>query len=117
MLHDLGHIPFLQPIVWVLSFTVALIINRLRKPPKASKDLAPKNDVEDLFDAAPIGYVEIDREGIVRRVNARQCKLIGLLAVQVSGKHCAELIPTIHRERHPEHLTRRLAAHTALLPY
>src|SRR5260370_20872044 len=105
MLHDLGHIPFLQPIVWVLSFTVALIINRLRKPPKAPKDLAPKNDVEDLFDAAPIGYVEIDREGIVRRVNARQCKLIGLLAVQGTRKHFAQVIPTLHPRRYPEQLT------------
>jgi PAS domain S-box-containing protein len=117
MLHDLGHIPLVQPLVWVLSFTVAWIIYRLRKPAKAPKDLAPKNDVEDLFDAAPIGYVEIDREGIVRRVNARQCKLIGLLAVQVVGKHCAELIPTIDRERYREQLTRRLAGETALLPY
>ena len=117
MLHDLGHIPFLQPIVWVLSFTVALIINRLRKPVQAAKQLAPDNKVEDLFDAAPIGYVEIDREGIVRRVNARQCKLMGLLAVQVTGKHCAELIPSIDRERYREQLTRRLAGETALLPY
>jgi len=117
MLHDLGHIPLLQPIVWVLSFTVALIINRLRKPAKAANDLKPNNKVEDLFDAAPIGYVEIDRQGIVRRVNARQCKLMGLLAVQVAGKHCAELIPTIDRERYREQLTRRLAGETALLPY
>jgi PAS domain-containing protein len=113
MLHDLGHIP-LQPMVWVLGFTVALIIYRFRKHAKAAKDLAPKNKVEDLFDAAPIGYVEIDREGVVRRVNARQCKLMGLLAVQVVGKHCAELIPTIDRERYREQLARRLAGETAL---
>jgi len=117
MFHDLGHIPFLQPIVWVLSFTVALIINRLRRPFKAPKQLAPADKVEDLFDAAPIGYLEIDREGIVRRVNTRQCKLMGLLPVQINGKHCAELIPTIDRERYREQLNRRLAGETALLPY
>src|SRR5713226_3265418 len=118
MLHDLGHIPLAQPFVWVLlSITVALIIYRLRKPAKAAQDLALKNEVEDVFDAAPIGYLEIDHEGIVRRINARQCKLIGLLAVQVSGKHCAELIPTIDRERYRDQLTRRLAGETALLPY
>src|ERR1700730_9166364 len=119
MLHDLGHIPLLQPIVWVwvLSVTIALLVNRLRKPAKGSKDLAPKNDIEDLFDAAPIGYVEIKRGRPVRRVNARQCKLMVLLAVQIAGKHCAELIPTIDRERYREQLTRRLTGETALLPY
>jgi PAS domain S-box-containing protein len=117
MLHDLGHLPLLQPVVLVLCFTVALIIYRLRKPAKAAKDLAPQNNVEDLFDAAPIGYLEIDRQGIVRRVNGRQCKLMGLLAVQVVGKHCAELIPSIDRERYREQLTRRLAGETAILPY
>lgn len=117
MLHELGHIPLLQPLVWVLSFTVALIINRLRKPARARKLAAPPTVTEDLFDAAPIGYIEIDREGIVQKVNSQQCKLTGLLAVQMLGKHCSEFIPFIDRERYREHLARRIAGETALLPY
>ena len=31
----------------------------------------------DLLDMAPIGYMEIDREGIIRRVNRLECKLRG----------------------------------------
>ena len=103
-----------------MSFAVALIIYRLRKPRRdraAAQALATKHPVEDLFDAAPIGYIEIDAQGIVQRVNRQQCKFMGLLAPQMIGKHCAEQIPALDRERYREQLTRRLAGDTALLPY
>jgi PAS domain S-box-containing protein len=118
MLHDLlGHIPLFQPLVWAVSFAVALIVYRLRKPRNLAKNLATAAPPDDLFEDAPIGYLEINREGVAQRVNRQQCKFTGMLAVQIVGKHCMELIPFIDRERYWEQLARRIAGETALLPY
>ena len=71
----------------------------------------------DLFDVAPIGYLEIDREGIVRRVNRRECRLRGLAESELLGVHCAELIPELDRDRYRKQIERKMAGQTVLTPY
>ncbi len=71
----------------------------------------------DLFDTAPVGYLDVDRKGIIKRVNRRQCKLLGLKASEVLGKHCADFVPEKERERYREEIQRRMAGQTALVPY
>ncbi len=71
----------------------------------------------DLFETAPIGYMEIDREGMVRRVNRLECKLRGVEQNAMLGVHCAELIPEIDRARYREQIQRRIQGHTALVAY
>ncbi len=70
-----------------------------------------------LFETAPIGYIEIDRKGIVRRVNRLECKLRGLDQSALRGMHCAELIPEIERDRYREQIQRKLERHTALVTH
>ena len=72
---------------------------------------------QDLFETAPIGYMEIDREGMVRRVNRLECKLRGVEQNAMLGVHCAELIPEIDRARYREQIQRRIQGHTALVAY
>ena len=67
-----------------------------------------------LFETAPIGYMEIDRTGIVRRVNRMECKLRGREENAMLGVHCAELIPEIERERYREQIQRKIEGDTAL---
>jgi PAS domain S-box-containing protein len=67
-----------------------------------------------LFETAPIGYLEIDRKGIVRRVNRLECKLRGLEESSMVGAHCADLIPSVERERYREQIQRKIEGHTAL---
>ena len=67
-----------------------------------------------LFETAPIGYMEIDRTGIVRRVNRLECKLRGREENAMLGVHCAELIPEIERERYREQIQRKIEGDTAL---
>ena len=71
----------------------------------------------DLFENAPIGYMEVDRQGIVRRVNHLESKLRGLEPNAMLGVHCAELIPEMERARYREQLQRKMAGHTALVVY
>ncbi len=71
----------------------------------------------DLFETAPIGYLEIDRQGVVRRVNRSECKLRGRAESELLGAHCADLIPEPERDRYREQIRRKLGGHTALVPY
>ncbi len=61
--------------------------------------------------------MEIDREGIVRRVNRLECKLRGLEESDMLGVHCAELIPELERARYREQIQRKIEGHTALVTY
>ena len=71
----------------------------------------------DLFETAPIGYMEIDRQGIVRRVNRRECKLRGVEESALLGVHCAELAPETERERYREQIQRKIQGKTTLATY
>src|SRR5581483_4248582 len=71
----------------------------------------------DLFQSAPIGYMEIDRDGNVLRVNRLECKLRGMEESAMVGVHCSTLIPEIDRARHRDQLQRRMEGQTALVTY
>lgn len=110
-------------IVWLLCLVIAgLVVNRLRKGAQsgpADKEPAFTASHRDLFESAPIGYVEVDRKGIIQRVNRRQCKLLGLDQLgsdqqALIGKPCTELVPPPERERFADQLNRKLAGETAL---
>jgi PAS domain S-box-containing protein len=102
----------LAALIWILI--------RTRRPaaerPFAMGEEAFDGDVaRSLFETAPIGYMEIDRKGIVRRVNRLECKLRGLDQSALLGVHCAELIPEIERERYRAQIQRKIEGHTALV--
>src|ERR1700685_556400 len=71
----------------------------------------------DLFETAPIGYLEIDREGVVWRANRSECKLRGLAESELLGVHCAEFIPELERDRYRKQIERKMARQTVLTPY
>ncbi|HTB16953.1 MAG TPA: histidine kinase dimerization/phospho-acceptor domain-containing protein, partial [Bryobacteraceae bacterium] len=71
--------------------------------------------VGNLFETAPIGYMEIDPRGMIRRVNHRECKLRGLEQNAMLGVHCADLIPEVDRPRYREQLQRKIEGQTALV--
>jgi PAS domain S-box-containing protein len=71
----------------------------------------------DLFEIAPIGYLEIDRKGVVRRVNRNECKLRGRAESELLGKHCADLVPERERDRYREQIKRKMAGQTVPASY
>jgi PAS domain S-box-containing protein len=70
-----------------------------------------------LFETAPIGYLEIDRRGVVRRVNRSECKLRGLAENELLGKHSADFTPELERDRYREQIQRKMAGQTMPAPY
>jgi PAS domain S-box-containing protein len=104
--------------VWLLcAVIVALVINYLRKMAGKGGGAAADADASDLFETAPVGYIEINREGLVQRANRQFCKLLGREKPELAGKHCAQLAPPLERERYREQITRRLSGDAAVLPY
>ena len=51
-----------------------------------------------LFEEAPVAYQEIDRHGIVRRVNRAACELLGYPPSELVGKGAWEIAPPERRE-------------------
>lgn len=105
---------------WVV--TVVWILTRRRKPTAEKRSANPKvafdGDIDNsLFEAAPIGYMEIDAAGIVRRVNRVEGQLRGLAKNAMLNVHCADLVPEVERERFREQLHRKLDGHTSLLTH
>ena len=104
------------------GFVALILVIRYLRGPARSRDgfttEAFDGDVSgDLFETAPVGYMAVDREGVVRRVNRRECKLRGLQAVEIVGRSCVELVPEIERRRYREQLLRRMSGETALVAY
>ena len=69
------------------------------------------------FEAAPIGYLEIDPKGVVRRVNRKECEMRGLARRELIGKICWNLLPPAERQRYREQTERRMSGHLSLVPY
>jgi PAS domain S-box-containing protein len=113
-----------QPLAWLLCFIgVVLVIGYLRRPRKSALPNVSRERIGDdvatdeLFETAPIGYLEIDTKGMVRRVNRRECELRGLALREIVGKRCWDLSRPADRQRHREQIQRRLTGQVALLPY
>jgi PAS domain S-box-containing protein len=109
-------------LLFSVGFVALILVIRYLRGPSHSRERitteAFDGDVAgDLFDTAPVGYLAIDRQGVVRRVNRRECRLRGLPAAEIVGKPCVQLVPEIERRRYREQLLRRMSGETALVPY
>jgi len=110
--------------IWLLSFiALALLTSYVRKKRRANS-IEPGAEEgwdqtfnDDLFETAPVGYVEIDLTGIVRRVNRRECELRKLAHREMVGQYCWDLIPPAERQRYRDQIEKRLSGQSALMPY
>jgi PAS domain S-box-containing protein len=70
-----------------------------------------------LFHDAPIAYHEIDREGIIRRVNRAECRLLGRARHELIGRPIWEFVPESERESSRTALFERLSGARPLEPF
>jgi len=90
---------------------------RVRSRLAVQGDASSANPVDGLFEAAPIGYLEIDPKGMIRRVNRKECEMRGSTRRELIGKACWTLLPPAERQRYRDQIERRMSGHVALLPY
>src|SRR5689334_14444972 len=62
-----------------------------------------------LFEDIPLACQETDIDGIIRRVNQKQCDLRGLTAAEILGKHYADFAAENEQERVRDITRRKLA--------
>jgi two-component system sensor histidine kinase/response regulator len=110
-------LPILELLVWVLCVVVlALVIHHVRRTRAHSAQLAGAA-AQDLFETAPIGYVEIDRDGTVVRANQQFAKLLGRAKPEFIGRHCQEWAPAAQRQQYTEQIARKMSGEAKLAPY
>jgi PAS domain S-box-containing protein len=80
-------------------------------PPSADAEL------RSLFDDAPLPYHEIDRNGLVVRVNRAECELLGIEAADMIGKPVWDFASPQERERSRASVARKFAEGRARPPY
>ena len=66
---------------------VASLLPRRRLAAKAADELMAR-----VFEEAPVGYLEVDREGTVRRVNRAAADLLGRAPAELCGRPAAEVL-------------------------
>src|SRR6185369_5224792 len=69
-----------------------------------------------LFEEAPVPHHEIDRDGMVRRVNQAECKLLGLKPQEILGRPEWQFVASEEREVSRESVERKLAGQETLTP-
>ncbi len=70
-----------------------------------------------LFEEAPIGYYEIDCEGIIRRINRSACRLLRFDAAEIIGRPLSEFVSPEAVETRLDRLRRRIAGEEAPSPF
>lgn len=65
----------------------------------------------ELFEDAPIAYLELDCTGIIRRVNRAQCRLLGFTEAEMMGKTIWEFMPETQKEVSRVAFGRMMAGH------
>ena len=109
--------PILELLVWFLCLVVlALVIHHVRRTRAHSAQLAGVA-AQDLFETAPIGYLEIDRDGLVVRANQQFAKLLGRSRLEFIGRHCQELAPASQRQQYSEQIARKMSGEAKLAAY
>jgi two-component system cell cycle sensor histidine kinase/response regulator CckA len=67
---------------------------------------ASEKRFRELFDEAPVGYHEIDKEGKITRVNRKELDMLGYTAEEMLGQYVSEFIT---EEISPQAVKRKLA--------
>jgi PAS domain S-box-containing protein len=68
-----------------------------------------------IFEEAPVACHEIDRDGIVRRVNQAECRLLGFKADEMLGRPIWDFIAPEEREKSQEVVRQKFAGDAAFM--
>ena len=71
----------------------------------------------ELFEDAPVAYHEIDREGIVRRVNRAECALLGYSPSEMIGHHVWDFVIQEAQATSRDEVMRKLSGSKELVPF
>jgi len=98
--------------------SIVVLFNDVTLRRRAEKALRDSEErFRQLFDEAPVGYHEIDSEGIIRRVNRAECDLLGYLPEQLIGRPAWEVVSPGQRELSRRRVAEKLTGNERLVPF
>jgi PAS domain S-box-containing protein len=102
-------------VIWLIGLgTLALATRVLQQ--RALQREQSEATFRDLFENAPVAYHEINREGILRRVNRAECALLGYEAGDMLWRPAWELVAEADREASRVSIRGKLSGEQALEP-
>ncbi len=102
-------------VVWLIGL-VGIVLATLTLQRRTQERLESEKKFRDLFDFAPVPYHELDREGVIRRVNQAECDLLGYEAGEVIGRPVWDFVAASDRDASREAVRRRLSGAQPLVP-
>jgi PAS domain S-box-containing protein len=78
---------------------------------------ASEEHFRELFEDAPVAYHEIDRSGIICRVNRRECEMLGYSAEEMVGRPVWEFLAPEQRELSRESVRRKITEARQVAPF
>jgi PAS domain S-box-containing protein len=101
--------------VWLMGLGALALTTRVlqRRAPEGEESEAV---FRDLFENAPVAYHEIDREGMIRRVNRAECVLLGFEAGEMVGRPIWEFVAGTDQEDSREAIRWKLSGAQPLVP-
>ena len=102
-------------LIWLIGLGVlALAARATRRRARERRESDAK--FRDLFENAPVAYHEIDRDGVIDRVNRAECELLGFQAGEMVGRRVWEFVAKADREASRAAVRRKLSGVQPLAP-
>ena len=97
---------------------VGLTAIEVTRQQRAAEEVARSEErYRRLFEEAPVAIHEIDRDGIVRRVNSAECTLTGYQRDEILGRHVSEFAAREFQDESRAAVRGKLSGAKALVPY
>ncbi len=120
---ELGYAYLTYFLLWGAGIVGAIVAGRqMRRRSRASQTYAAAlRDSEErfrgLFEDAPVAYHEIDREGIIQRVNQAECELLGYERQEMLGRPIWDFVSPEARAQSKEAVRRKVSGEQPLRPF
>ena len=102
-------------VIWLMGLgALALTTRGLQQRAREREENEAK--YRDLFENAPVAYHELDRQGIIRRVNRAHCALLGYEADDMLWRPMWEFVAEGEREASREAIRRKLSGEQPVEP-
>ncbi|MBL8212458.1 MAG: response regulator [Bryobacterales bacterium] len=99
-------------LVLVMALLLRHWMTRVANPDSASRD----TEIDALFENAPVAYQEVNVDGVIVRVNGKECSLRYRPAADMLGKPCWDFAPPDERDKFREEVLAKLKGENPLVP-
>ncbi len=99
----------------VLLVAGVLVAYRWLGRAAAQREHTRANQLRELFDDAPVGYHEIDREGRVLRVNRTELRMLGWEEADMLGRHIWEFV--VQQGQSREAIAAKIDGRAPIVPF